>query len=114
MAETGLLEMFSNHGTVENVTIVRDKISQESKGHGFISMTDETGADRSIAALNGVKINGRTISVKVAEDKSVIKNSAPTSDNQEIRIKSEGVYNQYKAERNNGDMKVKRPRKKLN
>jgi RNA recognition motif-containing protein len=56
-----LVEMFSIHGTVNTVTIVTDRVSGESKGFGFITMTDDTGAERAIEALDGASIDGRTI-----------------------------------------------------
>jgi len=70
MQEIELVEMFSIHGTVNTVTIVTDQVSGESKGYGFITMTDDTGAERAIAGLNGASIDGRTISVRFAEDKN--------------------------------------------
>jgi RNA recognition motif-containing protein len=70
-----LVEMFSIHGTVNTVTIVTDRVSGESKGFGFITMTDDTSAERAIEALDGSSIDGRTISVRFAEDK----NSKPVS-----------------------------------
>jgi RNA recognition motif-containing protein len=77
MQEIALVEMFSIHGTVNTVTIVTDQVSGESKGYGFITMTDDAGAERAIAALDGADIDGRTISVRVAEDKNPKQIAAP-------------------------------------
>jgi RNA recognition motif-containing protein len=71
MQEVELVEMFSAHGIVNTVTIVTDQNTGDSKGYGFITMTDEAGAQRAIAAFDGVSIDGRTISVRFAEDKNV-------------------------------------------
>jgi RNA recognition motif-containing protein len=54
---------------VNTVTIVTDKNSGESKGYGFITMTDDAGARRAIQAMDGVTIGGRTVSVRFAEEK---------------------------------------------
>ncbi|MEO7212970.1 hypothetical protein [Mucilaginibacter sp.] len=70
MEEIELVEIFSIHGIVNTVTIVTDQSSGESKGYGFIMMADQAGAERAIAALDGGEIDGRTISVRFAEDKS--------------------------------------------
>jgi RNA recognition motif-containing protein len=77
MQEIALLELFSVHGTVNTVTIVTDQVSGESKGYGFITMTDDAGAERAIAALAGSQIAGRTISVRFAEDKKPKQTSLP-------------------------------------
>jgi RNA recognition motif-containing protein len=73
MKEIELVEMFSIHGTVNTVTIITDQQSGANKGYGFISMTDDAGAQRAIQALDGVNIDERTISVRFAGE-----NVAPT------------------------------------
>jgi RNA recognition motif-containing protein len=70
MEEIELVEMFSAYGTVNTVTIVTDQHTGESKGYGFITMTDQAGADRAIAAMDGAEIDDRKISVRIAEDKN--------------------------------------------
>jgi RNA recognition motif-containing protein len=69
MEEIELVELFSAYGTVNTITIVTDKLSGKSLGYGFIMMTDQAGADRAIAAMDGASIDGRQISVRVAVDK---------------------------------------------
>jgi RNA recognition motif-containing protein len=73
MQEIELVELFSAHGTVNTVTIVTDKSTGESKGYGFITMTDDAGAERAIQAMNGVMIDDRTITVRFAEEKQPAK-----------------------------------------
>ena len=67
--EMQLVELFSEHGLVHTVTIIRDQLTGTSKGYAFVDMLDQAGADRAIAALNGFETGGRTISVRVAADK---------------------------------------------
>jgi RNA recognition motif-containing protein len=76
MEEIELVELFSAHGTVNTVTIVTDKNTGESKGYGFITMTDDAGAERAIQALDGIMIDGRTINVRFAEEKQTAKHPA--------------------------------------
>jgi RNA recognition motif-containing protein len=73
MQEIELVEMFSAHGTVNTVTIVTDKNTGESKGYGFITMTDDAGAERAIQELHGIQIDGRTLNVRFAEEKQPTK-----------------------------------------
>ena len=70
MEEIELVELFSSHGIVDNVTVVTDQITGENKGYGFITMADGAGAERAIAALDQAEIDGRVISVRFAEDKT--------------------------------------------
>ncbi|MES2278658.1 MAG: RNA-binding protein [Bacteroidota bacterium] len=67
--QIALVELFSIHGTVNTVTLVTDKVTGQPKGYGFITMNDDAGAKRAIAALNGTSMGGRTISVRFAEEK---------------------------------------------
>ncbi|RKR83284.1 RNA recognition motif-containing protein [Mucilaginibacter gracilis] len=73
MQEIELMEIFSIHGAVNTVTVITDKDTGESKGYGFITMTDDAGASRAITALDGVEIDGRTMSVRFAEEKNATK-----------------------------------------
>jgi len=65
MGEIALLEMFSIHGQVAALNIVKD--NGMSLGYGFVEMTDSAGATRAIDALNGLVIGDRTISVRNAD-----------------------------------------------
>ena len=67
--QIALVELFSIHGTVNTVTLVTDKETGQPKGYGFITMNDDAGAERAIAALNGTTIGGRTVSVRFADEK---------------------------------------------
>ncbi|MGN6181386.1 MAG: RNA recognition motif domain-containing protein [Mucilaginibacter sp.] len=66
MSAIKLLEMFSLHGIVKTMTNITDKETGMPKGYAFVTMRDNAGALRAIDALNGVNINGRTLSVRFA------------------------------------------------
>lgn len=70
--ETGeieLNELFSQHGSVRTLTIVRDQQTGESKGYAFVHMLDQNSADRVISQLNGKRLGNRTLSVRYAVQK---------------------------------------------
>lgn len=71
--QIALVELFSIHGTVNTVTLITDKETGQPKGYGFITMDNDAGANRAIAALDGTAIEGRTISVRFAEEKQQAK-----------------------------------------
>lgn len=77
MNEIELLEIFTLHGQVEQVKVITDIDTGESKGYAFVNMTDQPGADRAIAALDGAEIDDRQISVRIANDKR--ENANPAS-----------------------------------
>ena len=61
-----LQEAFANYGAVERVSIVTDKFSGQSRGFGFVEMTNSSEAEAAINALNGAEMNGRALNVNEA------------------------------------------------
>ncbi|NCD72461.1 RNA recognition motif domain-containing protein [Mucilaginibacter agri] len=72
MKEIELVELFSVYGAVNTATIITDIETGASKGYGFITMTDDAGANRAIEALDGGSIDDRIISVRFADDKKQV------------------------------------------
>ena len=64
--EEELRESFEAHGTVEEISIVRDRDTGRSKGFGFVEMPTSGEAEAAISALNGKEVNGRVITVNEA------------------------------------------------
>ena len=60
---------FANFGAVERVSIVTDRDSGQSRGFGFIEMTERNDAEQAISALNGSDLNGRAMNVNEARPK---------------------------------------------
>ncbi|EWM27480.1 rna-binding protein [Nannochloropsis gaditana] len=69
MAEADVQEMFSEHGGVVSVTIVKDQLNR-SKGFGFVEMADKEEGERAIAALDGREMDGRPINVRLGTSKA--------------------------------------------
>ena len=67
--EDTLSSLFSRFGEVTSVNIIKDKVTQMSKGFGFVEMSDEKEADSAISALHQKEVDGRRIRVSVAEEK---------------------------------------------
>ncbi len=64
--EDALKEFFSQAGTVETATIIIDRISNRSKGFGFVEMSSDEEAGKAIEMFNGKEFDGRTITVSEA------------------------------------------------
>lgn len=62
--EADLRSLFSPHGTISSLNIVKDKATNTSKGFGFVEMEDLKEAKSAVQALNGKKVDGETIRVK--------------------------------------------------
>lgn len=69
LTEAELQGLFEEHGTVNSVKIIIDKMTRQNKGFGFVEMPDEAEAQKAIAALSGAEVMGRTIVVNKAEPK---------------------------------------------
>jgi RNA recognition motif-containing protein len=65
-AEDDLREIFGAHGEVTSTAVIRDKYSDQSKGFGFVEMSDDNGAKAAIEALDGTEFMGRQIKVNEA------------------------------------------------
>src|SRR6201995_1572597 len=60
--------LFSEHGTVESVSLPTDRDTGRPRGFGFVEMS-QADASRAIQALNGKDMGGRPLRVNEAEDK---------------------------------------------
>jgi RNA recognition motif-containing protein len=70
VADADLRETFAQYGTVDQVNLITDKFTGQSKGFGFVEMNDNREADAAIKALNGIALQGRNITVNQAKPRS--------------------------------------------
>ena len=65
-----LENLFAEHGTVTSAKIITDRMTNRSRGFGFVEMSD--GAEAAIEALNGAEVDGRELVVNESKprDKS--------------------------------------------
>ncbi len=64
--ENALRDLFSQHGEVDEVSIVTDRDTGRPRGFAFVVMPDDTQARTAITALNGIEMDGRSLSVNEA------------------------------------------------
>lgn len=65
----GLSELFAEHGDVSSAKVITDKFTGESRGFGFVEMSDSDGK-KAIEELNGSEFEGKTITVNVARPRT--------------------------------------------
>jgi RNA recognition motif-containing protein len=68
--EADLKEAFEAHGAVASVAIIKDKLTGDSRGFGFVEMPNKDEAEKAIAALNGKDVKGRTLTVNEARPRT--------------------------------------------
>ena len=64
--EEQLNELFSAHGTVTSAKVISDKFSGQSRGFGFVEMSDDNEAVTAIDKLNGSELESRKLTVNEA------------------------------------------------
>lgn len=64
-----LEELFKKFGTVNSAQVISDRYTNQSKGFGFVEMSNDDEAQNAIKELNGSSFEGRTINVSVARPK---------------------------------------------
>ena len=69
VTESDIRNAFEEFGTVTSVKIITDNYSGKSKGFGFVEMEEADQAEQAIAALNGLELKGRAITVNPARPK---------------------------------------------
>ena len=70
LSEDELRQVFESYGTVSTVAIIKDKISGESRGFGFVEMPNADEAQKAIAGMNGRDFKGRAMTVNEAKPRT--------------------------------------------
>jgi RNA recognition motif-containing protein len=64
--EDDVQQAFESFGQVESVAIIKDKMTGESRGFGFVEMQSSDAAKTAIDELNGRELKDRAITVNEA------------------------------------------------
>jgi len=62
-------QCFAPFGTVLSATVFKDKMTQQSKGFGFVSYDNPMSAQSAISAMNGMQIDGKRLKVELKKAK---------------------------------------------
>ncbi|KAF9173226.1 hypothetical protein BGX21_009702 [Mortierella sp. AD011] len=68
--DDSLRQAFEEHGSVVDVSVVKDRETGRSRGFGFVTFADEASAAKAINALNNTEFEGRNIKVDRASENS--------------------------------------------
>ncbi|XAR64736.1 hypothetical protein NMG60_11008539 [Bertholletia excelsa] len=75
--DKGLLEAFSQYGQVIEAKVVMDRVSDRSKGFGFVTFASEEEAEKAKAEMDGKALNGRAIFVDYAKPRMNYRDGMP-------------------------------------
>ncbi|XP_021955084.1 ELAV-like protein 3 isoform X12 [Folsomia candida] len=70
MTQEEIRSLFSSIGEVESCKLIRDKITGQSLGYGFVNYHRAEDAEKAINTLNGLRLQNKTIKVSYARPSS--------------------------------------------
>jgi cold-inducible RNA-binding protein len=70
VTEADLRDLFSGAGDIAEVKVVLDRDTGRPRGFAFVEMTSEGAATKAISDLNGRDLQGRTLTVKEAQERT--------------------------------------------
>ncbi|EFN76795.1 ELAV-like protein 2 [Harpegnathos saltator] len=70
MTQDEIRSLFSSIGEVESCKLIRDKLSGQSLGYGFVNYHRPEDAEKAISTLNGLRLQNKTIKVSYARPSS--------------------------------------------
>ena len=66
VTDTQLAQLFAGQGRVESAKVVTDRDSDRSRGFGFVEMSTQEEAEKAVASLNGMLLEGRNLTVNMS------------------------------------------------
>jgi RNA recognition motif-containing protein len=70
VTDADLKEVFEAYGAVSSAKIVMDKMTQRSRGFGFVEMDSQEEARQAITGLDGTSLDNRTLNVNEAKPRA--------------------------------------------
>ena len=66
VTDKDLEDLFAVFGTVTSAAVIKDRESGQSKGFGFVELSDDASAQKAIDEMNGKEVSGRSLTVNQA------------------------------------------------
>ncbi|ESQ56203.1 hypothetical protein EUTSA_v10024523mg [Eutrema salsugineum] len=64
--DDGLINLFSSFGEIVMAKVIKDRESGLNRGYGFVKYADVQMANAAIQAMNGYRLEGKTLAVRIA------------------------------------------------
>ena len=68
--DEGLRQAFAPHGEVTEAKVITDRGTGRSRGFGFVTFAQDEDAQTAISKMDGISLDGKTIRVNEAQEKS--------------------------------------------
>lgn len=68
--DDGLRQAFAVHGKITEAKVITDRDTGRSRGFGFVTFAQDQDAKTAISKMNGTNLDGKTIKVNEAQEKS--------------------------------------------
>jgi RNA recognition motif-containing protein len=68
--DDGLRQAFASHGEITEAKVITDRDTGRSRGFGFVTFTQDEDAKKAISQMDGTSLDGKTIKVNEAQEKS--------------------------------------------
>lgn len=68
--EEAVRKLFEEHGQVGEITLIKDKFTQELRGFGFVEMPSKEEAQNAMNKLSGNELEGRSLIVNEAKPRN--------------------------------------------
>jgi RNA recognition motif-containing protein len=103
MNDADLSNLFAAYGEVTSAKVIMDNYTQKSRGFGFVEMSDIKAGQTAIEELNGKEVEGKTLIVNVAKERTERRDSRGGGDYRRDNRSGGGGFN-----RNNRDSRPPR------
>jgi cold-inducible RNA-binding protein len=68
--DQSLHNAFAPHGEVTEAKVIMERDSGRSRGFGFVTFSSADAAEQAVTAMDGRELDGRTLRVNVAQERS--------------------------------------------
>jgi len=68
--DDGLRQAFASFGEITEAKVITDRDTGRSRGFGFVTFTQDEDAKKAISQMDGTSLDGKTIKVNEAQEKS--------------------------------------------
>jgi RNA recognition motif-containing protein len=68
--DAGLRDAFASYGEITEAKVITERDTGRSRGFGFVTFARDEDADAAISKMDGTSLDGRTIKVNEAQEKS--------------------------------------------
>ena len=68
--DDGLRQAFASYGEITEAKVITERDSGRSRGFGFVTFSEDENAKSAISKMDGTNLDGKTIKVNEAQEKS--------------------------------------------